>query len=351
MCVPTKLPWRNMINLTSFALGGAPPGEVSIGQLLDFLGSAPCLKYVEIESPTPTTDTQDSRLVSLEHLEWMSILGDEPCSLLLDHLLIPAGATLSVSAGSFGYRLEYHIPKSLDNLRNLSDFTNIALDFSGFRPDVQFTGPNGRVTVTCTFPQANPTSSVLECLAHIDTSKTERLEIIRGNPPSRDSSYQTLLHMENLHTLKLSRCQSPHFFTRALHPSISSSAAVVCSKLEDLVLVLRTDKETFNIKDLIRMAAARALMGAKLMTVKIVGGQGEPDPGGVFELGKYVLHVYAPGIGGVGDNSNGSVDGSDGGDDFSDDSDEEGGGDSGEDIYSGGSDEDSIEYPEVLYSE
>ena len=40
-CVRTELPWRNMVNLTSFKLCWTPPGEVSITQLLDFFESAP----------------------------------------------------------------------------------------------------------------------------------------------------------------------------------------------------------------------------------------------------------------------------------------------------------------------
>jgi len=324
MRVRTELPWKNMVNLTSFTLGHTPLGEVSIERLLDFLDSAPRLEIVKLESATPTSGAQNGRLVSLERLKWMSILGDRPCSsLLLDHLLIPVGAKLSMLTNSFGGGFEGHLPKSLDNLRNLSDFTNITLDFNGTRSDVRFTGPNGQVTLTCVFSPINTTSLAFECLAQIDTSKTEWLEINRGNPPSRDPPYRALLRMGNLHELKLSRCQSPHLFIRALHPGISSSGAVVCPKLEDLVLVLRTNSETFNIKNLIGMAAARALMGEKLRTVKIVGGQGEPDPDSVLELGKYVSHVeYAPGTGGVDDYSDGFVDDSDEDSGDSDDSDD-----------------------------
>ena len=37
MRICTELPWRNMVNLTSFTLGYNLPGEVTIRQLLDFL--------------------------------------------------------------------------------------------------------------------------------------------------------------------------------------------------------------------------------------------------------------------------------------------------------------------------
>ena len=322
MHVCTKLPWRNMVNLTSFTLGHTSPGKVSIRQLLDFLDSAPRLERVKLDSATPTSGAQGGRLVSLERLKSMTILGNEPCSLLLDHLLIPVGAKLSVLASSFHGGFEDQFPRSLDNLRNLSDFTNIHLDFAD-RPDLRFTGPNGQVTLTRASPGFDSTSQAFEFLAQIDTSKVERLDINRGNPPSGGPPYRALLRMETLRTLKLSRCQGPHLFIRALRPGTSSSRAVVCPNLEDLILVLRTNSETFKIRDLVRMATARALSGAKLRTVKIIGGQGEPDPGGALELGKHVSHVeYVPVTGVVHDDSDGLVDDSDEDSDDSDDSDD-----------------------------
>ena len=320
MSVRTKLPWRNMVNLTSFTLGHTPLGYVSIGQLLDFFETAPRLENVQLESATPTSGAQDGRLVSLDRLVWMSIREDEPCSLLLNHLLIPVGAKLSIRADSFGHGFEGHLPSSLDNLRNFSDFTDINLNFNGGSAEVRFTGPNGQVTLTRTSPQTNPTCLVLGYLARvIDTSKAERLEINRGNPPSRYPLRRVLPHMENLRTLELSRCQSPHLFTRALRPSTSSSGPVVCPKLEVLVLVLRANSETFNIKDLIRMATARALRGAKLKTVKVIGGEGELDPSSALELGRCVSRVeFAPRTGTVNDDS----DGFDDSDEDSDDTDD-----------------------------
>jgi len=307
MRVRTELSWRNMINLTSLTLGYTLPGDVSIGQLLAFLGSAPRLESVRLENATPTTGPQDGRLVSLERLKLMSIQGDEPCSFLLNHLLIPVGTKLSILANSFSRGFESHLPRSLDNLRNLSDLTNINLNFDGPCPDVRLTGPNGQITLTCASPQVNPTSLAFECLGRIDTSKTEWLEIRRGNPPFSCPPYQVLLHMKNLRTLKLSRCQSPHLFIRALRSGASSSGAAICPKLEELVLVPRTSSETFNIRDLITMAAARALGGVKLRTVRIIGGQGGLDPGSALELGKYVLHVeYPSGNGAVNSDSDDS---------------------------------------------
>ena len=44
--VRTELPWRNMVNLTSFTLGYIPVGD--FGQLLDFFESAPRFRDIEL---------------------------------------------------------------------------------------------------------------------------------------------------------------------------------------------------------------------------------------------------------------------------------------------------------------
>ena len=83
-----------MVNLTSFIPSYAPPGVVSVKRLLEFLENAPYLEEVGLYSVTPTTDTQNGRLVSLACLKSIDIDDDKPSSLLLDHLLIPVGAKL-----------------------------------------------------------------------------------------------------------------------------------------------------------------------------------------------------------------------------------------------------------------
>ena len=84
--VRTKLPWRNMVNLTTFTLGYVLEPGVTIGQLLDFFESAPCLLDVELTFATPAFGAQNGRLVSLAHLKRLYIYGTHPPSLLLDHL-------------------------------------------------------------------------------------------------------------------------------------------------------------------------------------------------------------------------------------------------------------------------
>ena len=58
----------------------------------------------------------------------MEINGGKPSSLLLDHLLIPAGVTLRIHIESSGGTIENHLPGSLDNLGNLSNFTYVYIN-------------------------------------------------------------------------------------------------------------------------------------------------------------------------------------------------------------------------------
>jgi hypothetical protein len=117
-CVPTELPWRNMVNLTSFVLVYTLPGEVFVKHLLDFFASTPHLRNVDLDFPNPTPDTQNDWLVLLTRLEKMKIIGRDSAPLLLNHLLIPVGACLiievdllsppgvSITSGTFSTSLQ-----------------------------------------------------------------------------------------------------------------------------------------------------------------------------------------------------------------------------------------------------
>ena len=307
-CVRTELPWRNMGNLTSFALRHARPGEISISHLLDFFESAPRLQGIRLQFATPTSGGQDGRLVSLACLEWMDISGDEPSSLLLNHLVIPVGTKLTTKAAFRGLLIEDHLPKSLDNLKNLSNFTKIHIRTDGLRSLMEFTGPNGEVSVEPVAPHVDLSRLVLEFLAGFETSKTEELEILRSNPPASWIPHRALLPMKNLRTLTLSRCTNPHVFVHALNPELFPSDVVVCPQLKELTFVLSTYGVKFDIGNVIGMAAARELRGAKLARVRILDRNGrELDPEGVLELERYVSHVECgPGVGVVNDDGDSS---------------------------------------------
>jgi len=263
-CVRTELPWRNMSNLTSFTLGYTFSGEVSVKQLVDFFEGAPRLRRIELTSATPTSGAENCRSVSLACLKRMDIYGSGPSSLLFDHLLIPVGAKLTIHGDSHNSTIKDYLPRSLDNFRNLSNFTEVHLYAKPHRPRMRFSGPNGKVGIV---PHITTTWWVLGALAKFDTSKTERLEIVGGDPPFMDFFHQALLPMTDLRTLTLSRVRSPHIFLSFLGPDVGPSGVLVCPKLEELVL--RIDGQTFDIIYVIIMAAARASRGAKLKSVKI----------------------------------------------------------------------------------
>ena len=282
----TDLPWRNMVNLTSFTMVHTSP--MSVSQLLDFFEGAPHLREIKLHSATPNSGAQDERLVPLACLETMYAEGGGSSSPLLDHLLIPVGAHLAIEV-DLPTQIEDQLPRFLDNLRNLRNFTTIQLYDGGSNSHMLFSGPNGEVKMTPKVFQLGVACLVLEYLAHFDTSKTEHLEIISGNPPSSGPPYQALLPMKDLRALRLYLCASPHTFIHALDPSKSPSGLVVCPRLEKLAI---DHREMLDIKDVIEMAAARESRGAKLGSATITNwDRSVYEQLDVLELRKYVSHV------------------------------------------------------------
>jgi len=291
--VCTGLPWRGMVNLTSFALDRIPPGEISITQLLDFFESAPHLSDIGLYLTALTTGVQKGRLVLLACLKRMQIRDHGFPSILLNHLLIPVGAELRIDASLVrGSLIVDILPRPLDNLRNFSDFTTIKLSCWKDYPSVAFSGPGGEICINPNPFSYNETCSVmLKSLTQLDTSGTERFKIEFGHLVSRGPLYRALLPMKDLRALMLYKCYSPHVIIHVLRPSTTSSEVVVCPKLEEFVLVLCDDVEAFDMEDVIGMAEARASSGNRLKAIRIVDTRGISDPGDVLELRKHVGHV------------------------------------------------------------
>jgi hypothetical protein len=286
--VYTELPWRNMVNLTSFSLLFMSPGGATIRQLLDFFESAPHLRKVVLHFATPAPGAQNRQLVSLACLEKMEVTDCGSVSLLLDHLLIPVGARLTIEVDLPNPPIKDHPPRFFDNLRNLPNFTTVDLySANGWKPHVQFNGPNGQVRMIPRTSQVYRARLVLEFLDQFDTSRIEQLTINYGNPLSSDSLYRALLPMKHLHTLTLRHCARSHIFIYALHPDMNPSGDLICPKLEELVIVL--GGETLDVKNVIGVVAARAARGAKVTSVRIPGHK--PVGTDILELRKHVLHV------------------------------------------------------------
>ena len=261
--VGTELPWRNMVNLTSFTLMCL--SQISASQFLDFFESAPHLRDVSLYSDTPITGIQNGRLVPMACLKRMEY-GGCPESHLFDHLLIPVGASLKMRV-DLPSPTEGRPPKFFDNLKNLPDFNMIALQTDMTR--MWFHGPNGEVSMT---PTTFDTSSMLDFLAYFNTSKTEQLGIQGGTPTTGTLLHMALLPMKGLRTLRLTRCEDLCTFVRALHPDMDSSGTMVCPELEELIIV--EDKQALDVKVVEEVAAARASRGAKLKLVRITSWYG-----------------------------------------------------------------------------
>jgi hypothetical protein len=290
--VRTELPWRNMVNLTSFKLVRTSSGGATIQQFLDFFESAPRLRKVVLHFMTPTSGDQNRRLVSLECLERMEITNCGSASPLLDHLLIPVGARLTIEVVLPNPPIKDHPPRFFDNLRNLPDFTTIELTGYGSEPHIQFSGPNGKVTMIPITFRVDTTCFMIESLDQFDTSRTEQLTIEDGSPLSSDLSYRALLPMKHLRILALRRCADSDAFVRALHPNMSPSGVLICPRLEELAIVL--NGTTLDMTGVIGVVVARASRGSKLKSIRIVGSK--PVRANLLEqLGKHVLHVeYVP---------------------------------------------------------
>lgn len=178
--VVTQLPWRNMENLKTFILTSPPPGQ-DITQLLDFLESAPLLDMVSLTDSIPTSSSAPpNRLVHLPHLTTLLISADRPHPTLLNHLCIPAGATLGQRFTFSDGRspLLFNLPESFANLRNLAHITAINLHFDSPDKPMRLRGPSGELRIFPDYegPDSNAMDSqILRSISPQILSTTQRL--------------------------------------------------------------------------------------------------------------------------------------------------------------------------------
>lgn len=222
----------------------------------------------------------------------MCIEGQNPSSALLDHLLIPVGVKLTTRVDLCGSLIREHLPRSLDHLKNLSNFTAIQLYLGGYALHMKFSGPNGGVT---TIPMADQIDWMLKSLTQLDTLRTKRLKVNYGDQLSSSSLYRALLSMKALCTLTFFGHECLHIFIHSLNLGTGSSEAVICPKLEELIIVPCSDEEAFDIKSIVGMVAARASRGKKLRMIRIIGGGDRPNPEDMLELRKHIWNAeYIP---------------------------------------------------------
>jgi len=298
--VIANLAWESLSNLTTFDFCRIPSKRISVTRLLNFFGRAP-LRKIRLQDAFPnSSDAPPVRIVSLPHLKSLTIVAQPVHTILLNHLLIPTGASLSQGFNLSGNKspIPTYLPKTLKNLKHVSHITSINLSFK-IRMFLRLAGPNGTHYVFGHWVGPSPLSlvsdyHVLQSLTLFQISGVERLTIDQyaTPPPTRIETspvYLTLLLMNNLRTLTLMDCLNPPFIL-ALDPKRNPSGTVLCPKLEELILYI-VDDDAFPVSGLLEMAKQRASGGAKLSTITIVGWREFVPAKEVLKLRDYVSWV------------------------------------------------------------
>jgi len=304
--VTMPLPWRDLSNLTTFSLHQVPEEKIVLTQLLDFFESVPHLRHIQLHDSIPnSSDASAGRVVPLPYLKELSINAQPAHSILLNHLSIPIGASLRLEFTFSGGAspIPSYLPKSLDNLHNLSHITATHLHFGPDQRSVGFGGPNGELHVFGHWtqdsygqPNVGITRFLRSLLDQFDISRNQWLVITlchyRPRPSARIetwSVYQTLDSMEDLRTLALVRCINLPFI-HTLNPQKNSSKTVLCPKLEEIILYIKRLGQ-FRTDELLNMAKERASMGAKLSVISIINLDDATTSISPMELSQLREHV------------------------------------------------------------
>ena len=300
--VLTDLPWRNLANLTAFDFRRVPGNKISVTQLLDFFEDAPRLREIKLRDSLPySSNAPSERVVSLPHLRLLRIDAQPVHPILLNHLEIPTGAFITLDFKLSGERSQIldYLPRSIDNLNNISRITSVNLDFrSGVT--IWFSGSNGDLYVSGGWVFRRPIPPILEheilpSLDKFHISTTESLAIahyggLAHTKIEESDAYQTLFLMKNLRILTLTYCADLSFIF-ALNPDRNTSNAVICPRLGELVLYIQEPGEESCVDELLEMAKGRASKGVKLSTVMILCPRDLIPAEKVLELRKYVSYV------------------------------------------------------------
>ena len=303
MGVITPLPWRDLSDLTTFNLC-TPNDEILLTQLLDFFESASHLRHIRLYNSLPSSSNAPTkRVVSLPHLKDLSITTNQLHSILLNHLSIPAGASLRLEFefDDEDSPISSHLPESPGNFCNLSHITAINLCFGLERRYLRFNGPSGELYILGNrihrVESHNArTSRVIQYLTQFDISRTQRLAITlhsyRPSDPAqitKSTLYRALNRMEDLRTLMLIRCEILPFI-HTLNPDKNPSKAVLCPRLEEIVFYIN-HQDLLHVDELVYMAKERALRDAKLSAITVVNIDEVAPKKGVFRLRQYVSCV------------------------------------------------------------
>ena len=298
----TWLPRNNMANLRVFKLGSWNP-IYGVTRLLDLLESSPLLHTVKPCGSIPdSSNAPPQRTVLLPHLNDLVVQADQAHSIVLNHLRIPMGASISQYfhfGGTKSPLIEY-LPEASTNLMNLSHVNTVKLRFDTEEKFVEFSGPSGSLRVFgrwkdwVTAPWFFMDREILRSLSTPILSTVRKLSISRYGHPGPAEGYdcpifQTLSSMTNLQTLELTECDNQPFIL-ALDPEGNESKLVLCPDLENLVLSIESWGRS-HFERITRMAENRASRGARVSSIRIVF-RDEPAPEEeLSKLAEYVARV------------------------------------------------------------
>ena len=301
--VVTTLPWRGLSKLTTFKLCYVPEDNILLTQLLDFFESAPHLRHIHLRDSIPTSSNAPAeRVVSLPHLKDLIIIAQPAHSILLNHLSIPAGASLHLEFTYSGKEspIPSYLPNPPDRLHNISHITAVNLRLASGQRSVRLSGPSGELYMVGRWMCGSDKpydgiGTFLRSLSRFDISRTQWLTVTlylfqpSSLPTTGWTIYQTFRSMKDLRTLTLSRCNNLAFIL-ALDPSKNPSKTMLCPKLEEIILYIERPDQ-FHVDELLSMAKERASGGVKLSTITIVSTEALAPTKEVFQLRKYVSRV------------------------------------------------------------
>lgn len=304
--VITHLPWKNLPHLTEFELSSPPTCGITVVHLLNFLEGAPRLREITIilTGSTPGSSNVPSRpMVHLPCLKKFELSANPVHSTILDYLTIPEGASLVLEFDFIGNEspLPHYLPKTAENLKNLTLITTVNLYFDEKTKLIRLNGPSGGLRISgCRRDWGGVTQSDLDCrilqsLDYFSLCTTRRLAIMKYKPPLRSKPgnsplYKTLLRMTHLLTLTLTQCDNLRFI-RALNPARNPSKLTLCPALEELTLYIEKPN-ALNVPELVDMVKERAARGTtQLRSITVVGLRELVSGKEVFELREHVGHV------------------------------------------------------------
>ena len=303
--VITNLPWKTLWKITTLNLSFVPEGNPSITEPLDFFEGACHLREITLHYSIPTSsNAPPDRVVSLPWLKTLSIAMELANSILLDHLCIPVGASLTLDFDFDGDEspLLGCLPTSHGNLKNVLSLISVSLCLDDYEKHVRLDGPSGGLYMLGDWTNQDEdslihlNSQIVRSLTRFDLSGVQRLASTKYGPPiiaqiDNSTPHYILLCTGDLRTLTLNQCNNLPFIV-ALNPDRNPSTRTLCPKLEELFLYVGY-LESFDIKKLKSMTKARDSGGAKLRSITIVA-LGELTPGAkalLAKLNEYVTRV------------------------------------------------------------